>query len=80
MKHPLNTRAGRVAAQAMATMMRAVEAFQEAILMVDASAEPWRVLYVNSAFLDRVGALGSRSFETLYYSLVCRVMLQEIIC
>ena len=41
----------------MAGMMRALEAFQEAIIMVDASAQPWKVLYVNSAFLDRIGAL-----------------------
>ena len=47
-----------MAGQAMAGMMRAVEAFQEAILMVDASVEPWKVLYVNSAFIDRVGVRG----------------------
>ena len=41
-------------------MMRALEAFQEAIMMVDASAESWKILYVNSAFLARIGAQGTR--------------------
>ncbi len=36
--------------------MRALEAFQEAIMMVDCGAQPWRVLYVNSAFTQQFGA------------------------
>lgn len=43
--------------QLNAGMKRALEAFQEAILMVDASAQGgWTVLHVNSSFLQQTGA------------------------
>ena len=43
--------------QLNAGMKRALEAFQEAILMVDASSlDTWTVLHVNSAFLQQTGA------------------------
>ncbi|CAL8470312.1 g9854 [Coccomyxa elongata] len=38
-----------------AGMKRALEAFQEAILMVDTSKESWTVLHVNSAFSHQTG-------------------------
>ena len=45
-----------VAVQINAGMMRALEAFQEAILMVDATdGECWRVLHVNRTFSEQTG-------------------------
>ena len=42
-----------LAVQINTGMMRALEAFQEAILMVDATdQECWRVLHVNKTFVD----------------------------
>ncbi len=43
------------AAQMNAGMKRALEAFQEAILMVDTSKDSWTVLHVNSAFSHQTG-------------------------
>ena len=45
-----------LAVQINAGMMRALEAFQEAILMVDATdGECWRVLHVNRTFSEQTG-------------------------
>ena len=45
-----------LAVQINTGMMRALEAFQEAILMVDATdQECWRVLHVNKTFVDQTG-------------------------
>lgn len=43
------------AAQMNWGMKRALEAFQEAILMVDTSKDTWTVLHVNSAFTQQTG-------------------------
>lgn len=41
-------------------MMRALEAFQEAILMVDATdLECWTVLHVNKTFVEQTGVAAS---------------------
>ena len=50
------------AVQINAGMMRALEAFQEAILMVDATdGECWRVLHVNKTFADQTGMVHTLS-------------------
>ena len=42
--------------QINAGMMRALEAFQEAILMVDTTdPECWTVLHVNKTFIEQTG-------------------------
>jgi hypothetical protein len=44
--------------QINAGMMRALEAFQEAILMVDTTnPECWSVLHVNKTFVEQTGAV-----------------------
>ena len=47
-------------------MMRALEAFQEAILMVDTTdPECWTVLHVNKTFVEQTGAASPRMLVTL---------------
>ena len=46
----------RMPVQINAGMMRALEAFQEAILMVDTTdPECWTVLHVNKTFVEQTG-------------------------
>lgn len=53
---PSNTRP--MAMQINAGMMRALEAFQEAILMVDTTdPQCWTVLHVNKTFVEQTGAV-----------------------
>ena len=60
-----------VRALAQAGMMRALEAFHEAIMMVDAATDDWQILYVNSAFLSHTGALRRPAgFFFSFYSVV----------
>ena len=54
---PLRSSLG--AMQINAGMMRALEAFQEAVLMVDTKSECWTVLHVNKTFIEQTGAVPS---------------------
>ncbi len=55
---PLRSSLG--AMQINAGMMRALEAFQEAVLMVDTTnSECWTVLHVNKTFIEQTGAVPS---------------------
>jgi hypothetical protein len=53
--------------QINAGTMRALEAFQEAILMVDTTKpECWSVLHVNKTFIEQTGAVFAPTLACIY--------------
>ena len=56
--------------QINAGTMRALEAFQEAVLMVDTTnSECWTVLHVNKTFLEQTGSIHSNLVDACFVSL-----------
>ena len=63
--------------QQTTSLMRAIDAFNEAIMLVDTGEASWNVMFINDAWLRMMGALAVR-FLTRAVS-PCRASIPSVI-